>query len=101
LHDLQRVGELTKHFGIETLVCINKWDLNGQIASQIEAQARQRGLKLAGKVRYDRAVTEAQIKKQSLVEYQQDGAATEMRELWAGVLERVAALNSPATGDGS
>ena len=94
LHDLQRVADLTKHFGIETFVCINKWDLNEDIASQIETQALHRGLKLAGKVRYDRAVTEAQIQRKSLVEYQQNGAATEIKQLWAEILKAIAALNS-------
>ncbi len=85
LHDLQRVADLTKHFGIETLVCINKCDLNEDIASQIETQAGQRGLKSAGKVRYDRAVTEAQIRKISVVEYSRNGIADDIRNLWANV----------------
>ena len=93
LHDLQRVTDLTKHFGIETLICINKWDLNEEIASQIETQTNQRGLKLAGKVRYDRAVTEAQIQKKSVVEYQDDGAATEIRQVWANVQSVLAGNN--------
>ncbi|MDY7011962.1 MAG: ATP-binding protein, partial [Planctomycetota bacterium] len=95
LHDLQRVADLTKHFGVETLVCINKWDLNEDIASQIETQARRRSLMLAGRVRYDRAVTEAQIRKKSLVEYQNNGAATEIRKVWFKVAEAIAASNSP------
>ena len=86
LHDLRRVADLTAHFGIETLVCINKWDLNGDLASEIEAQAAQRGLKVAGRVRYDRAVTEAQIKMLSVVEYQKNGVAAEITELWNQVL---------------
>ena len=94
LHDLQRVADLTGHFGIETLVCINKWDLNEEIASQIEHQASQRGLKLAGRVRYDRAVTEAQINKKSLVEYQEGGTTTEIRQLWAKILTAMAGLDT-------
>ncbi len=94
LHDLQRVMDLTRHFGIETLVCINKWDLNEDIASQIEEQARRRGLKIAGRVRYDRAVTEAQIKSKSIVEYQNNGAATEIKRVWAEVVKTIAAPNS-------
>ena len=97
LHDLQRVADLTKHFGIETLVCINKWDLNENIASQIETQALQRGLKLAGRVRYDRAVTEAQIKGLSVVEYASDGIASEIRGLWANILKRIPASNASGT----
>ena len=91
LHDLQRVADLTKHFDIETLVCINKWDLNEDIASEVEKRAAQRGLKVAGKVRYDRAVTEAQIKGLSVVEYASDGIASEIRELWDNVHAALAA----------
>ena len=89
LHDLKRVADLTKHFGIEALVCINKWDLNESIASQIESQAVQRHLKLAGKVRYDRAVTKAQIEKLSVVEYTSNGIAGDIRKLWANILKRI------------
>lgn len=85
LHDLKRVADLTKHFGIETLVCINKWDLNETIAAEIESQTVQCGLKVAGKVRYDRAVTEAQIKKLSVVEYSYNGVTSDIRSLWCNI----------------
>jgi len=93
LHDLERIGHLAKHFGIEILVCINKWDLNKDVASQIEAHAHERGLNLAGKVRYDPAVTEAQIKKKSVVEYQNNGISAEIKQLWNEVLNTLAALD--------
>ena len=85
LHDLQRVVELTKYFGIETLICINKWDVNEDVSSEIETHACQRGLRVAGKVRYDRAVTEAQIEKKSIVEYNENGAAADIKQLWDSV----------------
>ncbi len=90
MHDLERVTALTKHFGIETLVCINKWDLNADIASQIEAKCVESGIKVAGKVRYDRGVTDSQVQRKSLVEFKQDGAAKDVKELWADVLVAMA-----------
>ena len=90
LHDLQRVADLTRHFGIQTLVCVNKWDLNNELASRIETQARSRGLRVAGRVRYDRAVTEAQIKKLSVVEHARNGVAGDIKNLWANVQEALA-----------
>jgi len=84
-HDLERVSELTRHFGIETLVCVNKWDLNPDITAEIEAQAQQQGVKVAGRVRYDNAITEAQIKKLSVVEYSENGVAEDIRKLWREV----------------
>jgi MinD superfamily P-loop ATPase len=92
LHDLKRVSDLTKHFGIETLICVNKWDLNQDLTSEIEAHARQRGLRVAGRVRYDQAVTEAQINKQSVTEYAKDGVATDIRQLWNEVLDAIGHL---------
>ncbi len=85
LHDLQRVADLTAHFGIETQVCINKWDLNEDVASKIERQALQRGLRVAGRVRYDPAITKAQVERKSIVEYSDAGAAADIRQLWAAV----------------
>jgi MinD superfamily P-loop ATPase len=92
MHDLQRVADLTRHFGVETVLCINKWDLNEEIASRIEAQARRRGLKLAGRVRYDRSVTEAQVVGLSVVEYAHDGVADDIRDLWGNVQESLNAV---------
>jgi MinD superfamily P-loop ATPase len=81
LHDLGRVSDLTRHFGIDTQVCINKWDLNRDITSEIEAQARRRGIRVTGRVRYDQGVTKAQIHRQTIVEYECD-AADDVRDLW-------------------
>ncbi|MCK4659990.1 MAG: ATP-binding protein [Phycisphaerae bacterium] len=90
LHDLQRVTDLTTHFGIKMQICINKWDLNEGLASEIEARARQRGVRVAGKVRYDQAVTKAQIKRKSIVEYAHDGAAVDIKQLWDEVSSGIA-----------
>ncbi|MFC1597028.1 ATP-binding protein [Planctomycetota bacterium] len=93
MHDLERVAELTGHFGIKTLVCVNKWDLNTELTAEIEAGARRIGVEVVGRVRYDRAVTEAQIGGQALVEYTQKGAAKDIRRLWAHVSEKLATSN--------
>jgi MinD superfamily P-loop ATPase len=85
LHDLERVAELTRHFGVPAKVSVNKWDLNPRIAARIEDGARSGGLGVAGRVRYDRAVTEAQIRKLAVVELKQDGSAEDIRQLWADV----------------
>jgi MinD superfamily P-loop ATPase len=85
LHDLERVAELTRHFSIPAMVCVNKWDLNPEVCSQIEAWARERGLGLAGRVRYDRAVTAAQVREKAVVECQQDGCAEDIRLVWRNV----------------
>jgi MinD superfamily P-loop ATPase len=84
-HDLNRVADLTKHFGIKTLLCVNKWDINPQVAANIEAEAKNRGLTVAGRVRYDKSVTAAQVEKTSVVEFKHDGCSEDIRNLWTFV----------------
>ena len=85
MRQLDRVTRLTANFGIETLVCVNKTDINPQITGQINEEAGQRGLKVIGKIPYDEAFTKAQIMKASVVEYT-GGAVTErIKALWRQV----------------
>lgn len=85
-HDLDRVTELTKHFNIPTAVCINKWDINSNIAEEIKNEAHSRNLTIAGAITYDPAVTKAQIAGQSVVEYSNGGLKDQIVSLWESVL---------------
>jgi MinD superfamily P-loop ATPase len=67
-HDLERVLSLTRHFNIPAAVCMNKWDLNVEMTERIEDQARKAGVRIAGRIRYDRAVTLAQMRERAVVE---------------------------------
>lgn len=67
-HDLERVLALTRHFGIPAAVCVNKWDLNPEMTERIEDKARRVGARVVGRIRYDRAVTLAQMQARAVVE---------------------------------
>jgi MinD superfamily P-loop ATPase len=84
-HDLDRVSKLTANFGIKTLVCINKADINPQIAGQISEEAQQRGLKVIGELPYDEAFTKAQIIKASVVEFTGGAITEQIKALWRQV----------------
>jgi len=86
LHDLERVCGLTKFFGAQTAVCINKCDLNPEVAAEIESGAEAKGIRVLGKVRYDPAVTSAQVDGLSVVEADgESAAADDIRALWQNV----------------
>lgn len=85
-HDMERVAELTRHFGIKTLVCINKWDLYPKIAEEIEGEAHQLGMKVVGNVRYDNAITKAQIMRTSVVEYTGGAVTEDIKSVWRHIL---------------
>ena len=80
-HDLARVLKLAAHFGIPAAICVNKWDLNPEMTERIEKQARTLGATVAGRIRYDRAVTQAQIRERAVVEIDAP-CGEDIRALW-------------------
>jgi len=82
LHDLQRVAELCQQFGLKTGICINKADINPEVAAEIEADAARRGMPLFGSIRYDDSVATAQVRHRAVVEIGDSPAAADIRVLW-------------------
>ena len=80
-HDLERILSLARHFGIPTAVCVNKWDLNHAMTERIEYQARQAGARILGRIRYDRAVTMAQMQQCAVVETDAP-SGKDIRKIW-------------------
>jgi MinD superfamily P-loop ATPase len=80
-HDLLRVLTLARHFDIPAAVCVNKWDINPEMTERIEAKARAAGVQIAGRIRYDPAVTTAQIQAKAVVEIDAP-SAEDMRDVW-------------------
>jgi len=91
-HDLLRVRELTAHFGIPTMVCINKWDINPERTTAIEAEAAAHGILSAGRIRYDRCVTEAQIRKTNVLDRTDREITGDITAVYRRIVE---ALNEP------
>jgi len=85
MHDLERVADLASGFNIPSLVCINKFDLNPDMTASIEDYAAKRGVKLAGRIRYDEAFTKAQIMKATVLEYTGAAVSEDVRALWKNI----------------
>ncbi len=81
LHDMARVLELTQHFAIQAAVCVNRWDLHPEGTARIEELACKHGAFVAGRIRYDTAVTRAQVEGRAVVELGGQ-AADDIRDLW-------------------
>jgi MinD superfamily P-loop ATPase len=84
-HDLERVGQLAAGFNVPVLVAINKYDLNREMADQIETEANQQNMKIVGRIRYDKAFTKAQIMKCSVVEYTSSAVSEDIKSLWRNI----------------
>jgi len=80
-HDMERVLELAAHFQIPAAVCVNRWDINPEGARSIEVRAREHGATIVGRIRYDAAVTQAQVGGRAVVELG-GVAADDIRAVW-------------------
>jgi len=60
--------------------------LNQEITAQIAEEAGKHGIKLAGKIRYDKAFTKAQIMKATVIEYTGGCVSEEIKTLWRNVV---------------
>ena len=72
LHDLKRVYELTKTFGIKCVCIINKYDLNQNISSDIKEYLTAEGVEVVAKLPYDINFTKAMAVAQPIVEFDKD-----------------------------
>lgn len=89
IHDLKRVVSLTRHFGIETAVAVNKYDINEELTCSIEDVARNEGLILCGRVRYDTSVTKAQMAGKSVVESDDGPVSEDIKNIWSVIRPHV------------
>lgn len=85
-HDLERVAQLTSNFGIKTLVCINKADINPEVTEQITEDATEHGLKVVGKIPYDDSFTKAQIMEATIIEYTGGDITEKIKAMWREVI---------------
>jgi len=87
-HDMQRVLQTTNHFGVSSLVCINKADLYPQGAMEIEAYCRENDIEVVGNIPFDPAVTEAMVQGEPVMVYRPESPASQsLREIWIRVLD--------------
>ena len=82
IHDLERVLGMCHHFGVQALVCINKYDINEDNTHQIEGYCLSQGVEVAARIPFDNIVTEAMIHGLPVVEYSRNGVSRQIESLW-------------------
>jgi MinD superfamily P-loop ATPase len=63
-------------------VCINKTDLNPDMAATIRRACANRGLTVVGELAYDTRVVQAQVEGRSIVEYGGSPVAGQIAKMW-------------------
>ncbi len=89
-HDMERVVQLAAFFKVPAMVCVNKFDLNPDMTTEIEAFARQNGLKIVGRIPFDPTFTKAMVEGKTVVEYDGDSPlAKQIKKIWEQVLQNI------------
>ncbi|MCU0849476.1 MAG: ATP-binding protein [Spirochaetes bacterium] len=89
IHDLKRVVDVSKHFNIPVVVCINKCDINPYNASEIEKYCVENGIEVVGNIKYNPEVTRAMIQQKSVVEHECGDVTVEVKNMWERIRGRL------------
>jgi len=87
MHDLKRVLDVCRHFGVPAMVCINKYNINEENTQEIERYCSTGGVAVAAKIPFDNIVTEALVRGVPVVEYSDGSVTLELKRLWDSVCE--------------
>ncbi len=88
-HDLERVVNVTKHFNIPSLVCINKYDLHPGKSREIEEYCARENIQIGSRISFDSQVIESLLEGKPLVEFSEGTAAQEIKSLWQEILDTI------------
>ncbi|MBT3377852.1 MAG: P-loop NTPase [Lentisphaerae bacterium] len=94
VHDMERVLQLAKHFGVPARVVINKADLNNDQAEAIEQLAEQAGARVIARIPFDRRVNDALMAGQTVVRYGKGPASQAMHHVWKALEHELKEIQS-------
>ena len=87
-HDMERVVKLSDHFNVPAMVCVNKFDLNIEQSKAIEDFAKERNVRVLGRIPFDPVFTRSMIQGQTLFEYNGDSkAGRAVKQIWEEILK--------------
>jgi MinD superfamily P-loop ATPase len=82
IHDLRRVVKVAQHFGVKTVVIINKFDINLENSAKIKDWCKETNISVIGKIHFDNIITEALVKGLPVVEYNGNTVTKEIKDVW-------------------
>jgi len=86
LEDLKRVVQLCKHFGVFTMVCVNKFDINEEVTKEIENFIYENQIVLVGKIPYDDMVMKSINELKPITFYKDSIAEKAIEAMWSNIL---------------
>lgn len=85
IHDIERVLELTDHFKIQTVVIINKYDINLDNTTRIEQYCLENDIPLVGKIPFDIIVPKSINAQKSIFEMPENKLTQIVTDIWSNI----------------
>jgi len=82
IHDLERIYDVTCHFKIPAMVCINKYDINLDNTKKMEEYCNKNKIPLVGKIPYDNTMTRAMVNEKTVIEFSNGILSNKITEMW-------------------
>jgi MinD superfamily P-loop ATPase len=82
IHDLQRALQVTEHFRVPSVVCVNKSDINPRLSQDIAQYCSEQQIPMLGQIPYDEIVLAAMRQGLAVTEMPINPVGEEIRVLW-------------------
>lgn len=92
--DLERVLGVARHFGIPAFVCINKYDLNPEVTSQIESFCESNGFPVIGRIPFDPSIVKALQEFKTPIEAGNSNVTNEIAGIWMRLVDELDKLKT-------
>ncbi len=89
ISDLERVLSLARHFKIEPVVLINKFDINLENTRNITKFCEREDIEMVGQVPFDNTFTQAMIEGKTIVEFANSDLGEEIKSIWEKIWARI------------
>lgn len=88
IHDMERVIDVARHFGVKTTCVINKFDINLENSKSIEDWCNKNEVPVLGKIPFDNSVSESVVKGIPIVEYKDNKVTKMIKKIWQEILKK-------------
>lgn len=85
MSDVERVIKVAEHFGVESKVVINKYDINIENSKKIEEICQEKGIEIVGHIPFSENVPKSIVAGIPYVEFADDIVSYTIKEIWSKI----------------
>jgi MinD superfamily P-loop ATPase len=87
IHDMKRIIDTAKHFGVSCVVCINKFNVNPDNTKEIENDCADLAIPVIGQIPFDETVIKAVNQCRSIASYPHSPAGKAIVSIWGDLYQ--------------